>query len=282
MTYLYTLLCALSICLSASATEKVIVSVAPYRTLCSDLTTHDSIEIELLVPPGFSSHTYEPTPKQVLASLNAKVWFMIGELFETKVRTVLTHENPQLLLVDLRQGLELMLDGCKTGHAHTHAADPHIWMSPKMVIIEVKHMASALQKAFPHLAELIEQNLAKTISKLELLDTEIRAILETKQGATVFVSHPAYGYFCREYGLKQQPIEFEGKDPTPRDLTELIKQAKQRGVHTIFIQPQYSTKAALIIADAVGAKLVSLNPYDENYYESMRHIARSFATGAVS
>lgn len=260
---------------------KVLVSVAPYVPICKDLSD-DLITTELLVPTGFSSHTYEPTPKQIFSCLDASLWFTIGELFEVKIKKVLQNENPHLAVIDLRQGLSLLKESCH--HAcHSHeSADPHIWMSPKMMLTQVITMAKALETAFPTFKEAIEQNLAKTTKKLETLDKEIRLILANKQGHKIFVSHPAYGYFCREYGLKQVAIEFEGKDPTPRDLTTLIKQAKQAHVQMIFTQPQYSTKAAEIIANETDARVVSLNPYSENYYESMKEIAENFAKGAVA
>jgi zinc transport system substrate-binding protein len=91
------------------------------------------------------------------------------------------------------------------------------------------------------------------------------------------VSHPAYAYFCRDYQLKQLSIEFEGKDPSPRQLTSVLTRARQAGIKTVFIQMQYNNKGAQLIAKELGAKIVTLDPYAENYFIMMREIASHFA-----
>lgn len=260
------------------ANELVLVSVAPYETMCKELTAN-GVDIELLVPAGDSLHIYEPRPKQILRAAKAKLWFIIGEVFEKKVIRALHEQNPQLAIVDLRDGLELMVEE-EHEHEHHHhedETDPHIWMSPKMMLVQVSHMAESLKGTFPELKLTIEQNVKSLITRLEALDKEIREILKDSKGKTIFVSHPAYGYFCREYGLNQVSIEFEGKDPTPRQLNDLLEQARKDHVRTIFTQKQYSTKASNLIAEELQAKVVLLDPYSKNYFESMREIAKSIA-----
>lgn len=249
-----------------------LVSMAPYVGMVKDLTQNE-VAVELLVPAGFSTHTYEPTPKQIIRATKASIWFAVGELFETRVKAALETENPKLVLIDLREGLNLIVDH----HCHECAShDTHIWMSPKMMQKQVEHMAKGLTLVFPDLKDVIEKNKLALIAKLETLDSAIHTLLDSKKDKTVFVSHPAYGYFCREYGLKEDSIEFEGKDPTPKQLYNLIEAAKKEGVGTIFIQKQYSTKAAELVAKEIGAKLVLLDPYSEDYFASMLEIAKQF------
>jgi zinc transport system substrate-binding protein len=257
----------------AASDELVLVTVAPYVKIVDELTG-STVQVELMVPAGFSSHTYEPTPKQVIQATKAKIWFTIGELFEKKALAAIQSDNPNIAAVDLRNGLKLLQVGC----CHDHAgADPHIWMSPKMMQTQVSQMAQALEKAFPERADSIKTNLKTVVDKLQKLDDEIKVILEKSTGKLVFVSHPAYGYFCQEFGLTQIPIEFEGKDPTPKKITKLIQQAKEAKVKVIFTQKQYSSKAADLVAHEIGAHIVELDPYSQDYFTSMRHIAKSFA-----
>ncbi|MBS0636734.1 MAG: zinc ABC transporter substrate-binding protein [Verrucomicrobia bacterium] len=265
--------------LAFSADRVALVSMAPYVGMVKELTG-DQVKIELLVPAGFSAHTYEPTPKQILNAAKASIWFTVQEPFEVRALQALTSENPKLVLVDLRQGLEL-IGGHDHDHGHgcscSHGADTHIWMSPKMMQVQVNHMAAMLKEVFPELSDTIDKNRPLLVDKLKNLDSTIRSILEPHKGEVVFVAHPAYGYFCREYGLTQQSIEFEGKDPTPKHIYSLVKEAKDDKISTIFTQNQYSTKAAELVAKEVGAKLVMLDPYSEDYFTSMKKIADSFA-----
>lgn len=254
----------------------VLVSVAPYVTMIKELT-NDQVEVQLLVPAGYSSHTFEPTPRQIIKASSARLWFTIGELFEIKAAKALQSENPKLQTIDLRQGLSLLDDACHHHGKNHGSADPHIWMSPKMMQPQVRLMAKELQKTFPALSAEIETRLEQLIVKLQTLDKKIQEQLVTKRGDTIFVSHPAYGYFCREYDLKQISIEHEGKDHSPKQLTELIQLAKELEVKTVFVQKQYSTKAAELVAAEVGATTVVLDPYAENYFENMLYIASAFA-----
>lgn len=252
----------------------VLVTVAPYVDMVQALVDKE-VTVQLVVPTGYSSHTFEPTPRQMLRASHAQIWFIIGELFETKAIKALQAQNPKLRVVDLRQGLSLLSD--HTCKAHSHAADLHIWMSPKMIETQVRLMAKSLEETFPELKEKIERNLKTLLTKLEELDTFIRNTLKDAVGKTIFVSHPAYGYFCREFGLQQVSIEFEGKDPTPRQIVQIVERARKDKITHIFVQEQYSRKASQIIANEIGAEIVVLDPYAENYFPNMQQIATSFA-----
>jgi zinc transport system substrate-binding protein len=69
------------------------------------------------------------------------------------------------------------------------------------------------------------------------------------------VFHPAWGYFAHAYGLKQVPIEIEGKDPKPAQLKELIQHARENDIKVIFVQPQFSTKSAEVVAREIGGQV---------------------------
>ena len=279
---LFVLYCSLTASLfGQKAPPMALVSIAPYVSVL-DALSEKNVQVELLVPSGFSSHTYEPTPKQVIRAANASVWFIIGEIFEQKIIPALKHQNPKIEIVDLRRGLTLINENHVCSSGHSHAQDPHIWMSPKMMQEQVKTISNSLQALFPEMRELVQKNTEKVHAKLKTLDDEIRALLQDKKGATIFVSHPAYGYFCKEYGLTQVSIEFEGKDPTTKQITYIVVLAKKLGIHTIFAQAQYSTKASELIAHEVGAKIVMLDPYAENYFENMLVMAKAISQGAIA
>jgi zinc transport system substrate-binding protein len=112
---------------------------------------------------------------------------------------------------------------------------------------------------------------------LDALNTHIQQSLAHLQPRVIMVSHPAYGYFCRDYRLKQLSVEFDGKDPTPRQLTTVIQEARHYGIKKVFIQPQYNNKGARLIAEQINARVETLDPYSENYLDSMREIAQAFA-----
>jgi zinc transport system substrate-binding protein len=90
------------------------------------------------------------------------------------------------------------------------------------------------------------------------------------------VFHPSWGYFAQAYGLKQIPIEIEGKEPKPAQLRELIERARQDGIQFIFVQPQFSAKSARVIAGEIGAQVVIADPLAEDWTANLRTVARKF------
>lgn len=233
-----------------------------------------------MVPAGASAHTFEPTPKQMLNASKADLWFCIGESFETRAIQSLKSHRPEMDIVDLRQNVEMItadpLTGCCCCHAHCQ--DTHIWLSARQAKIQATTIASALMRHYPEYAQQYQLALGEFIKELDAVDAQIAKTLQSISNRTILVSHPAYAYFCRDYQLSQLSIEFEGKDPTPLQLTNLLNKARESRINKVFIQAQYPSKGAHLFAKELNAKVILLDPYSENYIHSMLEIARQFAS----
>ncbi|NLJ26506.1 MAG: zinc ABC transporter solute-binding protein, partial [Deltaproteobacteria bacterium] len=90
------------------------------------------------------------------------------------------------------------------------------------------------------------------------------------------VFHPAWGYFANAYGLKQIPIEVEGKEPKAADLKRLIEYAQAQKVKTIFVQPQYSDAIARTIAASIGATVVPADPLAPDWAANLLQMGEKF------
>jgi zinc transport system substrate-binding protein len=255
-----------------------LVSVAPHKFFVEKIAK-GTVHVLLMVPAGASAHTYEPTPRQMVTASKADIWFRIGESFENRAIQALKSHHPNLEIVDLRDGLDLIHADQTQGHCKCcpGSVDLHFWLSARQAQIQCQKIADALIKAYPEHAELYRKNLQDFQQELQNLDREIQTILAPLKNRNILVSHPAYAYYCRDYALKQHAIEVEGKDPTPQQMTKLLNLARELQQHTIFIQMQYNNKAAKLVADALGARLIVLDPYSENYFTSMLEIAHAFA-----
>ena len=106
----------------------------------------------------------------------------------------------------------------KGGEHHHHAEgapDPHIWLAPRLVMIQAKAIHDALAKLDPAHAADYNRNLAAFETELKELDQNLRrAFTGLGEKRAILVFHPAWGYLCRSYGLKQIAVEKEGKEPT--------------------------------------------------------------------
>ena len=93
------------------------------------------------------------------------------------------------------------------------------------------------------------------------------------EGRAFFVFHPAWGYFAGDYGLRQIAIEVEGKEPSERELTQLVRQAREHAMHTLFVQPQVRSSIPRTVAQAVGARVENLDPLAADLPANLRHAA---------
>ncbi|MBU1568539.1 MAG: zinc ABC transporter substrate-binding protein, partial [Proteobacteria bacterium] len=148
-----------------------------------------------------------------------------------------------------------MMDHHEEGEDEHHGLDPHIWLSPALVKKQAAIMQEALTELFPDKASFFQQNLITFTKKIDLLDAELRALLQGKEGMRFMVFHPSWGYFAKEYGLEQVAVEIEGKEPKPNQLRKLIEQARAENIHVIFAQPQLSTKSARLLAGEISGEV---------------------------
>lgn len=247
----------------------VLVSVAPHQFLVEQIA-QGSVRPMLLVPAGASSHSYEPTPKQMQEASLAKIWLGIGEPFEAKAVSAIQLHHPGFRWVDLREGLDLLFTNkcsCHTG------ADPHIWLSLPLLSQQAQAVYAQLAQLRPDQSSLYEARLQALLANMEKTDKEIHLALQPLRGSLLAVSHPAYGYFCRDYGLVQIAIEQEGRDPTLKQIQHLLDLLSQHKVCRIFTQPQYSDKAARLIAEQLPAKRIPLDPYTPDTPSFLKELA---------
>lgn len=258
-----------------AAKPLALVSVAPYRTFVERIAG-DWLEVKTVVPSGSDAHSFELTPREAEQLRRAKVWFRIGEPFEKRALTLL--EQTPVRLVDLREGIELMEEeGLHCHHCGMDHLDRHIWMSPKLAKVQAAAIARALSEMYPERAEVFAANLAQLESDLDGLHAEIQAILAPVVDRTFLVSHPSFGYFCRDYDLTQLSVEFEGKDPRPQHLEEILEQARLGHAEVAFALPQYNNKGAQLIAEELRLPVRMVNPYSADYFETMRLFAHLIA-----
>ena len=194
-----------------------------------------------MVSPGHSPSTYEPLPQQLALLRNTKAFFTIGVPFELAWLSKISLINPQMKIIDTTQNIKLrQMDvaneifetkDLKNGHSFEHhhsQKDPHIWLSPKLVKMQVQTIINTLLEIDPENSEEYRQNHKIFIIELDKLQDYMQDRLKNLNSKQFLVFHPSWGYFADEFGLEQIPIEIEGKKPTSKELVSLIEFAKKR------------------------------------------------------
>lgn len=266
----------------------VFVSILPQKTFVERIAGPD-VRVLVMVGPGRSPATYEPTPRQMQALTRAMLYFRIGVAFEEVWLERIQDVNPELRVVDTRQGITLRSlaltrvsdepetgPPAKAGPSHQHQPgrpDPHIWLDPNLVQIQAQTLFTALVQAKPEAREQYQQNLDQFRDELTRLDAELRATLSGLSERRFLVFHPSWVYFAAAYGLEQIAIEQAGKEPGPRTLARLIEFCRENGLRTIFVQKQFSDKSARAIARAVEGRVLQVDPLAADYFGNLKQVA---------
>jgi zinc transport system substrate-binding protein len=275
---------SLAICLTTSGAVRaaeapvpVFVSIVPQSGFAAEIGG-DLIEVNVLVGPGHSPAIYEPTPRQMAALAQAKIFFCAGVPFERG----LVPKVAGMPSCPTLAGPRPIEGGADHGHGHDHNhpddIDPHTWLDPIQAMALADTICAHFSILLPAHAADFEARRDVLKSRLVNLDTEIQQTLAPFAGAEFFVFHPAYGHFARRYGLVQVAVEAGGHEPGARQLATVIDQAKAAGAQVIVVQPQFSRRSAQAIAKAVGAEILVLDPLAKDYEANLRHIAASLAS----
>ena len=247
----------------ANSRMGVVVTILPQADFVESIGG-EKVDVTVMVPPGASPHTYEPTPSQMAALSRARIYVKVGSAidFELVWMEKLLPVNKDMMVIDCSQGIELQ------GEHGT--LDPHIWMSPLKAKAMVQNICDGLSTIDPENSGYYRQNCDAYLEKLTQLDSDIKAGLTGIKDRYIMVYHPAFGHFAQEYNIAMLTIEEEGKEPRPAGLARLIEQAREHDVKVIFTSPQFNPQSARVIADAIGGRVVSIDPLARDYIMNMR------------
>ena len=245
----------------------VIVTIVPQADFVEEIGA-DNVAVTVMVPPGASPHTYEPTPSQLRAVSKAKMYFTVGSgvEFENAWMDKIMAVNLDMQVVDCAKGISKM------------GKDPHIWNSPLNAKVMVENICDGLIEIDHEHEVEYTANRDKYLQELDDIDAYIHERLDSFTSTRVFMSyHPAFGYFASGYNLTQIAIEHKGKAPTPKVIRNCIDQARQYNLSYVYVALQFATDDAEVIAHAIGGQTVFIDPLPLDYTANMRSIVEALS-----
>lgn len=274
----------------------VYVSILPQRYFVEKIGG-SRLRVFPMVLPGANPATYEPKPRQMAQLRKAKVYFAVGVPFENVWLERIASANPDMTIVHSDAGIEKrnMATRFSLGDAsiakdrskalsegrpepgQTTGKDPHTWLSPPLAKIHARNIKDALVAVDPAFRKGYEANYQKLERKIDALHDRLKSIFSQLGSQRAFmVFHPAWGYFADTYGLRQIPVELEGKPVKMAHLQRLIHWARTHHVRVLFVQKQFPTKSAQMIARAINGKVVYVDPLSPRWAENLLRTARQF------
>ena len=286
---------SLSGCVDESSTDTidVLVTIVPQKEMVEAIGG-SFVSVTVMVPPGQSPHSFEPTPEQMTKVARATAYFIVGSgvEFELVYLETILEQNSDLKVFDCSEEIEVLsfdehfgqkdhyMDEEEHEQEDTESGtDPHVWTSP----VNFKKMAevvyNGLVEVDPKHQEDYFENYQKYASQLERLHENISAMLQPFEGRSFMVYHPAWGYFGDTYNLRQIAIEDEGKQPGPAGVAALIQQAREFNISVIFVSPQFDTSNAQTIAEEIHGSVIAADSLMSEYQSTLLQLAEDMRKG---
>ncbi|MDR6720513.1 metal ABC transporter substrate-binding protein [Paenibacillus sp. 2003] len=265
----------------------VVTTFYPVYAFTTAIGGEDANVINLL-PTGVEPHDWTPKSQDIVNTSKAQLFFYNGAGLEGWVPNFLKSLNSdtQVKSVAVSEGVKLLTAEGDDGHGHgeehedehadehtdeatsedvaDHHIDPHTWVSPKSAMIMAENIKNSLVETDPDHKAGYEQRYKELRTKLETLDQRFTDELATVPNNEIVVSHQAFGYLARDYGLTQHAIMGLSPDaePTGQDIVKLAKLVKDEGIKYIFFEELVSDKLAKTLASEAGVETMVLNPVE--------------------
>lgn len=212
------------------------------------------VSVTNLTQPGIEPHDLELSAQQVGQIADADLVLYVKG-FQPAVDEAIAQQAPDRA-IDVSAALpRLTLDG---------ASDPHVWLDPANMSAIGTAIAERLAEISPDTAAAFAKNSAALTSAMSALSAEYAAALQQCRTRTMVVSHDAFGYLAKAFGLTQVGISglSPEAEPSPARIREVADVVARENVSTIYYETLVDPKVAQTIADETGASAVKLDPLE--------------------
>lgn len=290
-----------------NANQKVSVSTTFYPLgYFAKKVGGEFVDVKTITPLGGEPHDYEPTPSDMIAVENSKLFIFNGAGFDPWAKNIqknLGTKNIKVLEMSsvVENLLEAHEDEDEHGHDEQEAAshsedegfDPHFWLDPSLAQKEVDAIALSLGEIDQAHAAFYTQNANAFKKELQKIDDEYQASLKSCMHSQIVVSHNAFSYLARKYQFEIFALAgiSPEQEPSALRLKELADFVKHEKIQVIFFETLVSPKLAQTLADESGIKTAVLNPIEglsleeelrgENYETLMRENLRQLQSALV-
>ncbi len=276
----------------------IVASIAPLADMVYQVGG-ERVSVHQLIPGGASPHSYEPIPSDIVRLRQADAFFIIGLGLEFFIDRLVDGIETHTPVFPINQGIEIIDDHYHDDHhqyEHHHDDDhhhhhhhhheqgnPHIWLSLRNAQIMVEQITGILSALDPEGSATYFKNSENYRQKLAELDQWFTEESEYFTSREFVASHAAWPYLARDYKLRQAGSieQFPGREPTPREIQQLIDSIHHIGIRVVFAEPQLSRKAAEVLAEETGVQLAVLDPLGDfpgvTYLEIMRNNLENIA-----
>jgi zinc transport system substrate-binding protein len=259
----------------------ITTSIAPFEYFISEIAGSD-FNVNVIVPPGASPATFEPTPSVLRGVASSEAVVLNGYLgYEMAWGDRITGINGDIAILRLADSQDLIYgEAHRHGdHFHYSGVDPHFWTSPASAMKMAADINSFLKSIYPERAGQFDSNYGRLVATINEVSAGLDSLLDDYRGESFMIFHPALTYLARDYGLNQVSVEVDGKEPSPAQMKSFIDTGTEKGIAVIFVQKEFDRRNAEAIAGQIGADVVEIDPLNRNWPETVLSIGEALSRG---
>ena len=227
----------------------------------------DRAQVELLLPLGTDSHSFDPSMKDAGKISDADIFIYTGEVMESWALPFAENAPDDCIILDVSKNVEpICLDGDHVhdddeieehDHSHSVNVDPHIWTSPENAKIIVDDILNVLCLVDPENKDYYIQNAAEYTEKLTKLDADIAECVKNARLDTLYFGGKfAFRYFAERYGINCVTLYdscSESSEPDPATVTSMVKAIKDDNVKAVLYPELSDDRSAESLVEGTGA-----------------------------
>lgn len=228
-------------------------------------------QVTLLLTPGMESHSYEPTPADIIAINKADLFIYTGADMEPWVEQVLDSLDKDVMVIDLSEYVTLDREEESDEdehdteeHSHTHTYDPHIWTSPENAILMVTAIRDAINLLDEENVKIYSRNCTNYVMELNELDKSFRELSEEDNvhNTLVFGGRFAFHYLFRDFGWDYISA-YDGcsteTEPSTKKIAQIIDYINENDINVVYYEELTEPTVAKSISEATGAQMLLLH-----------------------
>lgn len=251
---------------------KIVATLFPQYDFAREIAG-EKAEVEMLMDPGVESHTYEPTPADIIEIGNSNLFIYTGENMEPWANTIIESiDNKDVKVLDVSKGITLEKDGHhqdeheeehKEHEEHNHEIDPHIWTSPINAMKMVSNIVESLSEIDPDNSDYYKSNGDAYLEKLTNLDNSFRDLMKSaKRNKIIIGDRFAMNYFTEEYDIEWEAA-FDScaanSEPSVKVIKDLIEDIKEESIPVVYYCELSNMKVAKSLQAETGVDILELH-----------------------
>ncbi len=226
----------------------------------------DKADVTMLITPGVESHSFDPSPADIIKVNLSQLFIYTGEYMEAWAKRIIDGlDNKDVVVLNVTDGITLELtedeETGEDGHDESdHLYDPHVWTDPNNAMIMAENITNALCSIDPYNAEYYKANASAYILELKDLDTAFQEVVEGgNRRQVIFGGRNPFYYFLTRYGLSYMSAYDSCStetEPSVKIVAKLMDEIKEKELPVIFYEELREPKVAKSISDETGIKML--------------------------